>query len=72
MCGESWLAIKESLIHHPSSQGWASGVHFYFLFYFILCFLVLSGCMSMDRGGIYFFRYFLTALFLPELCVCGK
>ena len=49
MCGESWLAIKESLIHHPSSQGWASGVHFCFLFYFILCFLVLSGCMSMDR-----------------------
>ena len=24
MCGESWLAIKDSLIHHPSSQGWAS------------------------------------------------
>ena len=23
MCGESWLAIKDSLTHHPSSQGWA-------------------------------------------------
>ena len=24
MCGESWLAVKDSLTHHPSSQGWAS------------------------------------------------
>ena len=24
MCGESWLAIKDSLTHRPSSQGWAS------------------------------------------------
>ena len=23
MCGESWLAIKDSLTHGPSSQGWA-------------------------------------------------
>ena len=23
VCGESWLAIKDSLIHRPSSQGWA-------------------------------------------------
>ena len=22
--GESWLAIKDSLTHRPSSQGWAS------------------------------------------------
>ena len=26
VCGESWLAIKDSLTHHPSSQGWAPGV----------------------------------------------
>ena len=24
MCGESWLALKDSLTHHPSFQGWAS------------------------------------------------
>ena len=24
VCGESWLAIKDSLTHRPSSQGWAS------------------------------------------------
>ena len=24
MCGESWLDVKDSLTHHPSSQGWAS------------------------------------------------
>ena len=23
VCGESWLAIKDSLTHCPSSQGWA-------------------------------------------------
>ena len=23
VCGESWLAIKDSLTHRPSSQGWA-------------------------------------------------
>ena len=22
VCGESWLAIKDSLTHRPSSQGW--------------------------------------------------
>ena len=26
MCGESWHAIKGSLAHRPSSQGWAPGV----------------------------------------------
>ena len=26
MCGESWHAIKDSLTHRPSSQGWAPGV----------------------------------------------
>ena len=26
VCGESWHAIKGSLAHRPSSQGWAPGV----------------------------------------------
>ena len=26
VCGKSWHAIKDSLTHHPSSQGWAPGV----------------------------------------------
>ena len=26
VCGESWLAIKDSLTHRPSSQGWAPDV----------------------------------------------
>ena len=26
VCGESWRAIKDSLTHCPSSQGWAPGV----------------------------------------------
>ena len=24
MCGESWVAVKDSLTHHPTSQAWAS------------------------------------------------
>ena len=24
MYGESWLAVKDSLTHHPSSHGWVS------------------------------------------------
>ena len=35
MCGESWHAIKGSLTHCPSSQGWAPGV------------LPLCACMCM-------------------------
>ena len=26
VCGESWLAIKDTLTHRPSSQGWAPSV----------------------------------------------
>ena len=58
MCGENWLAVKDSLTNHPSSQGWASGVHFYFVF--VLVYLVLSGCMSRDRGGVSSFLSFLV------------
>ena len=34
MCGESWLAVKDSLTHHPSSQDWAS---WYPLFVYLAC-----------------------------------
>ena len=45
MCGKSWLAIKVSLTHRPSSQDWAlgcpSGSIIYV--YFVLVSCTLSG-----------------------------
>ena len=39
---ESWLTIKDSLTHHPSSQGWASSdLH-------VCCFIVLVIIMLLD------------------------
>ena len=58
MCGESWLAGKDSLIHHPSSQGWASlcplvisYVSYNLLVYMYMCirgyvYIVYLGCLS--------------------------
>ena len=58
MCGESWLAIKDSLTHHPSSQGWASMCPLYsnflcllqlLLVYIHVCafvYIVCLGCLS--------------------------
>ena len=58
MCGESWLAIKDSLTHHPSSQGWASSVR---LCYRLNAFVFLRQiCMSKGEGGI--FLSFLVSL----------
>ena len=47
--GESWLAIKDSLTHHPSSQGWAPGVllpHCVVLSYVCVCVILVC-----DGGG---------------------
>ena len=46
MCGESWLAVKDSLTHRPSSQGWASVVslphgHLYSFCVCFICFLYI-------------------------------
>ena len=38
MCGESWLAIKDLKPTIPSSQGWASSVHFNFHLLLLLYF----------------------------------
>ena len=47
MCGESWLAIKDSLTHRPNSQGWASwcllGLFFHAIFNF-LCVMYIYMC----------------------------
>ena len=45
VCGESWLAIKDSLTHRLSSQGWAPGV-------LLLC---CSVCVSHVSCGCVFY-----------------
>ena len=44
MCGESWHAMKDSLTHHPSSQGWAPGV-------FVQVFCLSPVCTWMEGWG---------------------
>ena len=48
MCGESWHAIKDSLTHRPSSQGWAPGV---LPFYVQVCCLSRV-CTWMEGWGV--------------------
>ena len=43
----TWHAMKDSLTHHPSSQGWAPGVQTFFV-YIYKCFVV--SCMYLDGG----------------------
>ena len=61
MCGESWLATKDRKPTIPSSQGWASSVHFNFLvtlflygliicYYFNVC-LCVHACGFLSRRG---------------------
>ena len=48
VCGESWHAIKDSLTHRPSSQGWAPGVLPFNVQVFVSC-VYLDG--GMGGGG---------------------
>ena len=44
VCGESWLAIKDSLTHRPGSQGWAPSV---LLSCHVMCTCVCVFCMDI-------------------------
>ena len=55
MCGESWHAIKGSLTHRPSSQGWAPGV-------LPLC-VCMCVCVCGGLSGFY--------IWMEGLCVVG-
>ena len=69
MCGESWLAIKDSLTHHPSSQGWASwcllGLFFYAIFNF-LCVMYICVALFVWVGITFLPLYSLASV----LCTC--
>ena len=74
MCGESWHAIKDSLTHRPSSQGWAPGVLTFFVqvFLFVSCMYLNGGLLYVlvgwrdggRRVATYFFVSFLLSIFL--------
>ena len=58
VCGESWHAIKESLTHRPSSQGWAPGV---LPFYVQVCCLSRV-CTWMEGWGVEGDFYYLASM----------
>ena len=53
-CGESWLAIKDSLTHRPSSQGWAPECPLGSILY---VYFVLVSCMVSGLGLPFFPPY---------------
>ena len=58
MCGESWHAMKDSLTHRPSSQGWAPGV-LPFLYKCFVCLLYVLGWRDGERRvATYFFLFY--------------
>ena len=65
MCRESWLAIKDSLTHRPSSQGWASkcplGLFFYAIFNFSFLVCDVHVCVPLF--------VWIGITFLPLACV---
>ena len=57
-CGESWHAMKDSLTHRPSSQGWAPGV-LPFLYKCFVCLLYVLGWRDGGRRvATYFFLFY--------------
>ena len=70
MCGESWHAMKDSLTHRPSSQGWAPGV----LPFFVYTSVLFVSCMYLDGGmggGGWLLTSFFSIIYILGL-VCYK
>ena len=66
MCGESWHAMKDSLTHCPSSQGWAPGV-LPFLYKCFVCLLYVLGWRD-GRGGWLLTSFFSIIYILGLVC----
>ena len=68
MCGESWHAMKDSLIHRPSSQGLAPGVlPFCTSVLFVSC-MYLDGGMGGEEGGYLLLCFFSIIYILGLVC----
>ena len=65
MCGESWLARKDLQPTIPSSQGWASSVHFNFHLLLLLCMFLYGLIFSM-----YMYVWFFYAVAVVCMCLC--
>ena len=64
VCGERWLAVKDSLTHRPGYQGWAPSV---LLSYHVMCICVCVFCTygylgvcKYYGGGFYLSIYLST------------
>ena len=68
MCGESWHAMKDSLTHRPSSQGWAPGV----LPFLYKCFVCLLYVLGWRDGGRRVATYFFISIIYILGLVCYK
>ena len=67
MCGESWHAMKDSLTHHPSSQGWAPGV-LPFLYKCFVCLLYVLGWRDGGRRVAILTSFFSIIYILGLVC----
>ena len=63
MCGESWHAMKDSLTHRPSSQGWAPWCPTFFVQVFCLS-PVCTWMEGWGEEGGYLLLSFLLSIFL--------
>ena len=68
MCGESWHAMKDSLTHRPSSQGWAPGVLPFLYSVLFVSSMYLDGGMG---GGGWLLTSFFSIIYILGL-VCYK
>ena len=69
MCGEIWLAVKDSLTHRPSSQGWAPRVLLPCCVVWCCMFVFMSLTLGAhaQRGLLY---WSCVCLCHVSLCVC--
>ena len=66
VCGESWLAVKDSLTHRPSSQGWAPRVLLpccVVLLCIVWCVCVCF-CVCPCHFGVWWWRWGFLSAFL--------
>ena len=71
MCGESWHAMKDSLTHRPSSQGWAPWCPTFFCTSVLFLTLVCTWMEIWGEEGGYLLLCFFSIIYILGL-VCYK
>ena len=67
MCGESWLAVKDSLTHRPISQGWASKCP---IIYFFPCINFVQFVHYVYCVCLGYLSFLPTSALVSVLCTC--